>query len=101
MSIVDLTNISSSDLRSPASAIADYESDNVRRDDKQPEGEVEFIGNTVASGFVGDAVIIATLKNSGIKWYIFLIYSFESNCSQRSNNCNIRPCTVTSTRVLR
>ena len=34
------------------------ESDNVR-DDKQPEGEVEFIGNTVAnrnSGFVGDAV---------------------------------------------
>ena len=62
MSIVDLTNLSSSDLRSPASAIiiADYESDNVR-DDKQPEGEVEFIGNTVAnrnSGFVGDAVHI-------------------------------------------
>ena len=36
-------------------------SDNVR-DDEQPEGEVEFIGNTVAnhnSGFVGDAVINA------------------------------------------
>ena len=29
MSIADLTNLSSSDLISPASAIADYESDNV------------------------------------------------------------------------
>ena len=61
MSIIDLTDLSSSDLISPAlNAIADYESDNVR-DDKQPEGEVEFIGNTVAnrnSGFVGDAVTI-------------------------------------------
>ena len=71
--------------------IADYESDNDVRDDEQPEGEVEFIG-TVAnrnSGFVGDAVInaldavisgiepVIKVKNSGIPWYIFLIYSFE------------------------
>jgi hypothetical protein len=40
MSIVDLTDLFSSDLISPAlSAIADYESDNVR-DDEQPEGGV-------------------------------------------------------------
>ena len=56
MSIVDLTDdLSSSDL------IPQLLSDNVR-DDEQPEGEVEFIGNTVAnrnSGFVGDAVINA------------------------------------------
>ena len=42
MSIIDLTDFSSSDLISPAlNAIADYESDNVR----EPEGEVKFIGN--------------------------------------------------------
>ena len=42
MSIIDLTDFSSSDLISPAlNATADYESDNVR----EPEGEVKFIGN--------------------------------------------------------
>ena len=94
MSIVDLTtDLFSSDLISPAlsAIIADYESDNDVRDDEQPEGDVEFIG-TVAnrnSGFVGDAVInaldavisgiepVIKDKNSGIPWYIFLIYSFE------------------------
>ena len=40
MSIVDLTDLFSSDLISPAlSAIADYESDNVR-DDEQPHPQV-------------------------------------------------------------
>ena len=42
MSIIDLTDLSFFDLliSSALNAIADYESDNVRDDDEQPEGEV-------------------------------------------------------------
>ena len=90
MSIVDLTDdLSSSDL------IPQLLSDNVR-DDEQPEGEVEFIGNTVANqqwicwgcryqraGCSSGIEPVIKVKNSGIPWNIFLIYSFETDVIKR------------------